>query len=228
MLPKDKMWDILQIKVRKILLYSLYSSYHELNARDSCFKIHIWYSKGLFVPNYKKIHQVELLAQNKSSINCLYLFQMHRRVTYMSESLHMVVQDLLLNFVPVINISKHASYQFRLREWNQIFVLHLKSRLNCSQMPQKHNKITTTQVSWAGWTILLHFSTFWGQFKISHTFLYMMFPITWATCDSTCIENVGFSNQQDWLSPVYSGRLQYICRNSFYTYTPLHWCTIRG
>ena len=37
-------------------------------------------------------------------------------------------------------------------------------------------------ISWAGWTILLHFSTFWGQFKISHTFLYMTFPIAWATC----------------------------------------------
>ena len=34
--------------------------------------------------------------------------------------------------------------------------------------------------------------------------------------------------KQDWLSPVYSGCLQYICRNSFYTDTPLHWCTIRG
>ena len=43
-------------------------------------------------------------------------------------------------------------------------------------------EITTTQVSQAGWTILLHFSTFWGQFKISHTFLYMMFPIVWAIC----------------------------------------------
>ena len=34
--------------------------------------------------------------------------------------------------------------------------------------------------------------------------------------------------QQDWLSPVYSGRLQCICWNSFYTDTPVHWCTIRG
>ena len=48
-------------------------------------------------------------------------------------------------------------------------------------------EITTTQVSWAEWTILLHFSTFWGQFKISHTILYMMFPIAWATCDIYCI-----------------------------------------
>ena len=33
-------------------------------------------------------------------------------------------------------------------------------------------EIATTQVSGAGWTILLHFGAFWGQFKISHTFLY--------------------------------------------------------
>ena len=32
-------------------------------------------------------------------------------------------------------------------------------------------EITTTQDRWAGWTILVHFRTFWGQFKISHTFL---------------------------------------------------------
>ena len=42
-------------------------------------------------------------------------------------------------------------------------------------------EITTTHLSWAGWTIFLHFRTFWGQFKIPHTFLYMMFPIAWAT-----------------------------------------------
>ena len=34
--------------------------------------------------------------------------------------------------------------------------------------------------------------------------------------------------KQDWLSPVYSGRLQYICWNLLYTDTPVHWCTIRG
>ena len=38
------------------------------------------------------------------------------------------------------------------------------------------------QVSWAGWTILLYFSTFWGQFKIPHTFLYI---IAWYTCACT-------------------------------------------
>ena len=43
-------------------------------------------------------------------------------------------------------------------------------------------EIATTQVTWVGWTILLHFRTFGGQFKISHTFLYMTFPIAWATC----------------------------------------------
>ena len=37
-----------------------------------------------------------------------------------------------------------------------------------------------------------------------------------------------FQTQQDWLSPVYSGRLQYVCWNSFYTDTPVHWCTIRS
>ena len=42
-------------------------------------------------------------------------------------------------------------------------------------------EITTTHVSWAWWIILLHFRTFWGQFKISHTFLYITSPIAWAT-----------------------------------------------
>ena len=31
-----------------------------------------------------------------------------------------------------------------------------------------------------------------------------------------------YLTQQDWLSLVYSGRLQYICCNSFYTTTPVH------
>ena len=62
---------------------------------------------------------------------------------------------------------------------NQFFALHLKSRLN---RPPETQEITTTQVSREEWTILLYFSTFWGQFKISHTFLYMTFPIAWATC----------------------------------------------
>ena len=34
--------------------------------------------------------------------------------------------------------------------------------------------------------------------------------------------------KQDWLSPVYSGHLQHIRWNSFYSDTPGHWCTIRG
>ena len=61
-------------------------------------------------------------------------------------------------------------------------MLRLKSWLNHLQMPQQTQEIITTQISWAKWTIVLHFSTFWRQFKISHTFLYMMSPIAWATC----------------------------------------------
>ena len=41
--------------------------------------------------------------------------------------------------------------------------------------PVVTQEITTTQVSWAGWTIVLHFSTFWDQFKISHTFFIWRF-----------------------------------------------------
>ena len=38
---------------------------------------------------------------------------------------------------------------------------------------QATQEITTTQESWAGWTILLHFRTFWGQFKFPiHSFIW--------------------------------------------------------
>ena len=48
-------------------------------------------------------------------------------------------------------------------------------------------EITTPRVNWAGWTILLDFSTFWGQFKISHAFLYMTVShsLGYCTCDLT-------------------------------------------
>ena len=52
-------------------------------------------------------------------------------------------------------------------------------------------EIATTQVSRAKETILLHFSTFGGQSKISHTFLYIsdVIPIAWATCGYTKISD---------------------------------------
>ena len=41
-------------------------------------------------------------------------------------------------------------------------------------------EIITTQASWTKQTVLLHFSTFWQQFKIPHTFLFWRLP----TCDT--------------------------------------------
>ena len=38
-------------------------------------------------------------------------------------------------------------------------------------------EIITTQASWTKQTVLLHFSTFWQQFKIPHTFLFWRLPL---------------------------------------------------
>ena len=66
-------------------------------------------------------------------------------------------------------------------------------RISCdlrrsAESPPEIQEIATTQVSWAEWTILLHLSRFWRQLKISHTFLYMTYPIAWASCDVTCVQ----------------------------------------
>ena len=52
-------------------------------------------------------------------------------------------------------------------------------------------EMATTQVSCARWTILFHFNTFWGQFKISHTFLYMTVShtVAWAKRGSRSSHN---------------------------------------
>ena len=44
--------------------------------------------------------------------------------------------------------------------------------------------------------------------------------------DGDFIFNTRFKKKQDWLSPVYSGRLVHLLK--FILHTPAHWCIIRG
>ena len=48
--------------------------------------------------------------------------------------------------------------------------------------------------------MLLHFSTFWGQFQIPHSFLYITFPIAWATLRPKTKLKVKLNNVKNFLA----------------------------